>query len=110
MSFDLPGSEDMMFRLCAFASAWALMFSSFPVRAELPPLIPRKVLFGNPVKQSPQISPDGTHLSYLAPDEKDVLQVWVQTIGKDDARKVTNDRKRGIRIHLWTYHPDTLLY
>src|SRR6266446_5454143 len=53
-------------------------------RAGLPPLIPRKVLFGNPVKASPEISPDGKHLSFIAPDEKNVLQVWVQTLGKDD--------------------------
>src|SRR5437588_7698914 len=81
-----------------------------PARGELPPLIPRKVLFGNPVKAAPRISPDGKRLSYLAPDKKDVLQVWVQTLGKDDARQVTEDKKRGIRIHLWTYAPDTLLY
>jgi dipeptidyl aminopeptidase/acylaminoacyl peptidase len=79
-------------------------------RGELPPLIPRKVLAGNPVKASPRVSPDGKRLGYLAPDKKDVLQVWVQTIGKDDARVVTNDKKRGIRQFLWTYTPDTLLY
>src|SRR5262245_35684456 len=79
-------------------------------RGELPPLIPRKTLFGNPVKTSPHISPDGKHLSFLAPDAKDVLQVWVQTVGQDDARVVTKDPKRGIRIHMWTYAPDTLLY
>lgn len=80
------------------------------IHAEAPPLIPRQVLFGNPVKASPQVSPDGTRLAYLAPDKKDVLQVWVQTIGKDDARQVTADKKRGIRIHQWAYTPDTLLY
>src|SRR5262249_45533571 len=37
-------------------------------------------------------------------------QVWVQTVGKDDARQVTQDKKRGIRAYLWTYAPDTLLY
>jgi dipeptidyl aminopeptidase/acylaminoacyl peptidase len=79
-------------------------------RAEQPPLIPRKVLFGNPVKTAPRISPDGKRLAYLAPDKNNVLQVWVQTIGKDDAKQVTNDKKRGIRIHMWTYAPDTLLY
>ena len=31
-----------------------------------PDLIPREVIFGNPVKSSPQISPDGAHISYLA--------------------------------------------
>ena len=42
---------------------------------DLPPLIPRDDLFGNPEKASPNISPDGTRLAYLAPDEG-VLNVW----------------------------------
>src|SRR5262249_30668402 len=88
----------------------ALLKRPATARADLPPLIPRKVLFGNPVKAAPRISPDGKRLAYLAPDKNDVLQVWVQTVGKDDAVQVTKDEKRGIRIHLWTYHPDTLLY
>ena len=44
--------------------------------AEPTPLIPRDVLFGNPDKASPKISPDGKRLAYLAPDEG-VLHVWV---------------------------------
>jgi dipeptidyl aminopeptidase/acylaminoacyl peptidase len=80
------------------------------VRADQPPLIPRKVLFGNPTKASPEISPDGKHLSFLAPDDRNVLQVWVRTVGKDDAHRVTDDKKRGIRIHAWAFAPDTLLY
>jgi dipeptidyl aminopeptidase/acylaminoacyl peptidase len=68
------------------------------------------VLFGNPVKVSPQLSPDGKRLAFLGPDKNDVLQVWVQTVGKDDARVVTADKKRGIREYHWTYAPDTLLY
>src|SRR6516165_9390844 len=79
-------------------------------RAGLPPIIPRKVLFGNPVKTFPQISPDGKTLAFLAPDKNDVLQVWVQTPGQDDARPVTSDKKRGIRQYAWAYAPDTLLY
>lgn len=99
-----------MRRTLFLLTAVALFAAAVPARAALPPLIPRKVLFGNPVKASPKISPDGKRLAYLAPDDRDVLQVWVQTIGKKDARKVTADKKRGIRIHLWTYAPDTLLY
>src|SRR3984957_10016522 len=93
-----------------------LMFSvvfvvpNLQVRAEPPSLIPRKVLFGNPVKASPRISPDGKRLAYLAPDKNDVLQVWVQTLGKDAAKQVTADKKRGIRSYFWAYAPDTLLY
>jgi dipeptidyl aminopeptidase/acylaminoacyl peptidase len=89
-------------------AAW--LITPLAARAELPPLIPRKILFGNPVKASPELSPDGKQLSYLAPDAKDVLQVWVKSLGKDDARQVTSDKKRGIRIYFWTYQPHTLLY
>jgi dipeptidyl aminopeptidase/acylaminoacyl peptidase len=100
-----------MFRAgTTFAALVSLFLPAAAARAELPPLIPREVLFGNPVKASPQISPDGKRLAYVAPDKKNVLQVWVQTLGQDDARQVTDDRKRGIRIHQWTYAPDTLLY
>src|SRR5947209_616647 len=100
-----------MFRAWMMVTALVGLFlPAAAARAELPPLIPREVLFGNPVKAAPQISPDGKRLSYVAPDKKNVLQVWVQTLGQDDPRQVTNDRKRGIRIHQWTYAPDTLLY
>jgi dipeptidyl aminopeptidase/acylaminoacyl peptidase len=94
----------------ALCLAPLVLLPAAPARADLPPLIPRKVLFGNPVKAAPRLSPDGKRLAYLAPDSKNVLQVFVQTVGKDDARQVTSDKKRGIRIHLWTYAPDTLLY
>ena len=44
------------------------------------PLIPREVLFGNPERADPQISPDGTQLGYLAPVDG-VLNVWIRTLG-----------------------------
>jgi dipeptidyl aminopeptidase/acylaminoacyl peptidase len=81
-----------------------------PALAELPPLIPRDVLFGNPEKANPQISPDGKYLAYLAPDTKNVLQVWVRTAGKADDRAVTQDEKRGIRQYYWAYDNKHLLY
>ncbi len=87
-----------------------LLISASATRADLPPLIPRSILLGNPVKASPSVSPDGKYLAYLAPDQKNVLQVWVRTLGKNDDRPVTNDKKRGIRTHLWTYAPHTLLF
>ena len=54
------------------------------LRADAPPLIPREVLFGNPEKVNPQISPDGKRLAWIAPDDKNVLQVWVKTVGGSD--------------------------
>jgi dipeptidyl aminopeptidase/acylaminoacyl peptidase len=78
--------------------------------AELPPLIPREVLFGNPVKTRLRISPDGQSFSYLAPSEKGVLNVWVKTIGKDDDRMITNDIHRGIGSYSWTYDNQHIIY
>jgi dipeptidyl aminopeptidase/acylaminoacyl peptidase len=72
-------------------------------------LIPRSVLFGNPERSSPDISPDGTMLAYLAPDQG-VLNVWVRTLGKTDDRVITNDRKRGIRNFVWQYDSQSILY
>ena len=39
------------------------------------PLIPREVLFGNPEKVAPRLSPDGERLAYLAPKDG-VMNVW----------------------------------
>jgi dipeptidyl aminopeptidase/acylaminoacyl peptidase len=74
-----------------------------------PDLIPRSVLFGNPDRTSPQISPDGTMLAYLAPDQG-VLNIWVRTLGKEDDRAITNDRKRGIRNLFWQFDSRNILY
>lgn len=79
-------------------------------RAELPPLIPRDVLFGNPDKSGVQISPDGKHLAYLASDDKNVLQVWVRPIDKAEAKKITSDEKRGIRQYYWPHDGKHILY
>ena len=69
--------------------------------AQRPPLIPREIVFGNPAKTDPQISPDGRHLSYLAPDAKNVLQLWVRSLTGSDARPITDEIKRGIRHYTW---------
>jgi dipeptidyl aminopeptidase/acylaminoacyl peptidase len=74
-----------------------------------PPLIPRSALFGNPVKTSPQISPDGTRLAYLAP-VNDVLNVWVGSLDGGDAHPITDDRDRGIRFYLWAADGRHILY
>jgi dipeptidyl aminopeptidase/acylaminoacyl peptidase len=92
--------------------SWLTMTTTATTRAaELPPLIPRDVLFGNPERMSPELSPDGKRMAWIAPDDKNVLQVWVQTIGDDASKKVvTADKKRGIRSFRWAYDNTTLLY
>ena len=54
----------------------------------LPPLIPRETIFGNPEKYLPRLSPDGKRLAWIAPDSRNVLQVWVKTMGEDDDQGV----------------------
>ncbi len=80
-------------RLAAAAAFPFLLAGQMP--AELPPLIPREILFGNPERANPQISPDGKYLAYLAPDKKNVLQVWMRTVGAQDDKMLTADKKRG---------------
>jgi dipeptidyl aminopeptidase/acylaminoacyl peptidase len=78
--------------------------------ADLPPLIPRDVLFGNPEKVAPQLSPDGKRLAWIAPDKKNVLQVWIKTVGKEDDKVVTADKKRGIRRYFWAENSKAVIY
>lgn len=79
-------------------------------KTELPPLIPREILFGNPERSSPRLSPDGKYMAYIAPDDKNILQVWMRTVGQQDDRQLTEDKKRGIRMYFWTYEGEQLIY
>jgi dipeptidyl aminopeptidase/acylaminoacyl peptidase len=77
-------------------------------------LIPRQVLFGNPERISPRLSPDGAALAWIAPHDG-VLNVWTAPVGPsgvswDDARVVTADRDRGIRVFTWAHDGRHLLY
>ncbi len=78
--------------------------------AQSPPLIPRDSLLGNPERANPHIAPDGKRLAWLAPDEHETLQVWVQTVGRNDARVVTADKSRGIQSYGWAFDSKTILY
>jgi len=82
---------------------------AFRIR-QLPPLIPREILFGNPDRNSPQISPDGKYLSYIAPDNNNVRQLWLRSFGAHDDRQLTHEKNHGIRHYTWTYAPGKLIY
>jgi dienelactone hydrolase len=87
-------------------------------------LIPRSVLFGNPERIQPRISPDGGSLAWIAPKDG-VLNVWMAPIlapadpdsGVDGsgvdwaaARVMTADADRGIRTFSWARDGRHLLY
>jgi dipeptidyl aminopeptidase/acylaminoacyl peptidase len=75
-------------------------------------LIPRQLLFGNPEKTLPRLSPNGERIAYLAPDQKNVLNVWICNLNQPQkaASMVTADQKRGIRSFLWQFDNQHILY
>ena len=78
------------------------------------PLIPRAVLFGNPERSSPRLSPDGRRLAWIAP-AGGVLNLWVGPLGGDrsalgEAVAVTDDRDRGVRTFLWAHDGRHLVF
>ncbi|MEX2659578.1 MAG: S9 family peptidase [Acidimicrobiales bacterium] len=101
-----------------FRSLAALLAGNTPEQDErnvmattLPPLIPVEHLFENPERAGAQISPDGTTLAYLAPEENR-LNVWVQPLdgAAEDAVCVTHDHTRGIMSWRWSRDSQRILY
>lgn len=91
-------------RVLAFALAGTLSACAQDAQ-----LIPRQILFGNPERSIPQVSPDGSKLAYIAPQDG-VLNVWVRDLDKNHARVVTADTKRGIRQFFWDGDSAHVLY
>jgi hypothetical protein len=77
------------------------------------PLVPLKVLFGNPERTQPRLSPDGQRLAYIAPLDG-VLNVWVGPVGSDAGggafEPVTRDTDRVIRLYFWAEDGRHLVY
>jgi dipeptidyl aminopeptidase/acylaminoacyl peptidase len=75
--------------------------------------IPLHVLFGNPQRVSPQISPDGRYLAYLAPYEG-VLNVWVSLLKEGEeigeGEVLTQVKQRPILSYSWLENSQHLLY
>ena len=97
--------------LVAFSAiGFALSLAASPAATAQPTdLIPRNIFFGNPDRAAVQVSPDGTRLSYLAPSQG-VMNVWVQTIGQEDARVVTRSTERPIRTYFWAHNAEQIIY
>jgi hypothetical protein len=112
----IPTTAPMIMPPFAGTAAWAGAGQDGGKPASQPggtasiPLIPRQILFGNPERAALRISPDGRHLSFLAP-LNGVLNVWVAPVGEVGAAKpVTRDAGRGIHIYFWAYTGAHILY
>jgi len=90
--------------------AAAVSVCAFSVHAEMPALIPREILFGNPERADPKVSPDGSQLSWLAPDKNGVLNVWVSAIDGASPHPVTNEPGYPIHYYRWAADGKHLLY
>lgn len=72
-------------------------------------LIPRSVLFSDPDKSSPRLSPNGKMLSFLAPLEN-TMQVWLAPVENIDQAKCISASLQPIVKQLWDPLSETLLY
>ena len=70
-----------------------LLLTALSLSAELPKLIPREVLFGTPPRGLPMLSPDGRQLAYVAPDEKDIANVWVMPAEGGQPKLLTHESR-----------------
>ena len=97
----------------AVLSALAVVAVFLPVaaaRAQLPPLVDRKLFFGDPEISGSQVSPDGKYISFIKP-YKDVRNIWVKerTQPFSAAKPVTAD-KRPVPAYFWSEDSRYLLY
>jgi dipeptidyl aminopeptidase/acylaminoacyl peptidase len=92
------------------ATALAYLLFVPAASAELPPLIPREVLFAPDERSDPQVSPDGRWLSFIAPDSNGVQNVFLRRVGEREERQLTRDGKRGIFDYLWSPEGSHVLY
>lgn len=75
-----------------------------------PKQIPREIIFGNPDRTLARISPDGAHVSWLAPDNG-VMNVWVAPADDpESAVVITHDDYRGIQTYFWAPNSEFIYY
>jgi dipeptidyl aminopeptidase/acylaminoacyl peptidase len=87
----------LVFVLSSFS---AFAQKSEPAKAALPPLIPMKDFFRNPVKVSYTLSPNGEYLAFMQPWENR-MNVFVEKIGSGQATRVTSAKARDIAGYAW---------
>jgi dipeptidyl aminopeptidase/acylaminoacyl peptidase len=95
----------MKYLLCA-----VIWLCSFTIYAKLPALIPREILFGNPERSLPQISPDGAQIAWLAPDKNAVINVWLSAPDGAKPHPVTDETGYPIHYYRWTADGKHILY
>lgn len=74
-----------------------------------PPLRPPAEFFASPHSTAATISPDGSTLAYLAPEDGH-LNVWARSCAGGEERCLTHDHRRGISSYWWSQDSRRVLY
>jgi len=99
--------------VAAASSSFKSAGTELSARTTSEEIIPREILFGNPTNTSPNLSPDGKYLAYLAPSTEGVLNIFVRETSdenNDKARMITSDTSRGIRQYQWAKDGVNILF
>jgi len=78
---------------------------------ELPPLIDRELIFGNPEIVNAVLSPDGKYLAFQKPWH-DTRNIYVKGVDEpfNAARLITTETKRPVPGYFWTRNSEYILY
>jgi len=98
--------------LSGVVGACLLAAASLPATAlaQSPDLIPRKLIFGNPSRLAPKLSPDGKTIAWIAP-RNGVLNVWVAPVDAlASAKPVTDEKPRPIMEYWWSPDGRRIVY
>ena len=77
-------------------------------QAELPPLIPLRDFFRNPVEVGHDLSPSGEYIAFLKPWNSR-LNIHVQKVGDKEATRITSEKDRDVPGFFWATD-DRLVY
>jgi len=91
--------------------ALAALAAPLAIPAQQPPIIDRKLFFGEIQIAAAQISPDGQYLSFLKP-YKGTRNIWVKKAGEpfSAARPMSAEATRPIRAYFWSRDSKYILY
>jgi hypothetical protein len=80
-----------------------LAFAQSPApspNSKIPPKVPVRDFFRNPVSRGYDISPDGQMISFLQPWESR-LNIFIRPIGGGEAHRLTSEKDRDIQQYVW---------
>jgi len=86
--------------LCILLTAGGTLAQSPSAPSAIPPRIPVRDFFRNPVSRGYDLSPDGRHVSFLQPWESR-LNIFIRPIEGKKARQLTLEKNRDVQGYFW---------